>query len=326
MNEYLLFSKARLPNDRPWGVRWHHFVSAYKPTDRVISVAERVVAERKHWISLPEYEIAPDLLPAGCRTLDPSLNEVVNLYNFLKEFGDVSGHKIAIDITGFLNHYVLALLQALVLAKISRCDVLYSEPQRYIKEERTKFSDEVVLEVRQVPGYEGIHALDSSDDLLVLAVGYDHRTIAEVANDKEHSRKIQLFGFPSLRLDMFQQNLLQTARCAEAVGPDASHPRHFAYAPAYDPFVTASVVSETVSDHRLRHPRSNVYLSPLSTKPQTLGLGLYYLKECREGPTSIIYPYCQRYMWRTSEGLANVWRYHIELEDIETTALGGCQS
>lgn len=316
MNDYLLFYKERLPLTGRWGQDWDVFISAYNSSARVRRIWEQVEAREKHWLILPEYQYTAAEHPASGEVhTGLGGDEARFIKNFIDEVGsDLADKRIVVDITGFVNHYVLLLFAILQDVGISECDVLYGEPDRYMHSERTRFSDEAVLDVRQVAGFEGVHTPDTNDDLLILAVGYDYRLVAEVANDKEHARKVQLFGLPSLRPDMYQENLLRASRVAEAVGPDASRPQNFQYAPAYDPFATASVLSAYVREYRARYPRANVYLSPLSTKAQALGFSVFYLRECRNTATSIIYPFCKTYMKETSEGLSGAWLYHLELQ------------
>jgi len=325
MDRYLLFYKKRLSLDKRWAGRWDIFISAYNSSERVPLIFQKVRAGEKHWLILPEYRYLPDEYPkVGEAHADPASNEIEFMSKFLAKLGpNLASKRIAIDITGFIGHYVLVLVRLLQILGVAECDVIYGEPVRYLHSERTRFSDEAVLSVRQVGGFEGIHTTDTSDDLLVLGVGYDFRLIAEVANEKEHARKVQLFGLPSLRPDMYQENLLRASKVSEAVGPDASVPQHFRYAPAHDPFVTASVLSKLVREHRASYPRANVYLSPLSTKAQTLGFAIFYLAECLETATSLVYPFCDCYMQETSEGLSGAWLYHLELANLAHHSVGG---
>lgn len=318
MDEYFLYYKRRLPRGGNWNQRWDVFLSAYNSSDRVRVISQYADAEKRYWLILPEYHYAANEFPSDAETLTSSAeNEAQVVREFLRQIPDLRGKRIAIDITGLIVQYVLVLLDQLQTNGIAACDVIYGEPIRYLHSERTRFSDESVMEVRQVAGYEGVHTTDTGNDLLVVAVGYDFRLVAEVTNSKEHAKKVQLFGLPSLRPDMYQEGLLQAYRVSEAMGPDASHPQHFQYAPAHDPFITASVLSNVVREHRLQNPRANIYLSPLSTKAQALGFAVYYLRECPNTATSIIYPFCRSYMKETSEGLSGAWLYHIELANLD---------
>ncbi len=324
MSDYLLFYKKRLPTSGRWGPTWDIFISAYNSSDRVHVIANSVKARERYWLVLPEYRYHKHEYPTSGEVYDrTSLDETEYVSAFIGNLiPKLVGKRILIDITGFINNYVLVMLTVLKHSGIEQFDIVYGEPSRYLQSERTRFSDQAVIQVRQIPGFEGVHTTETDDDLLLLAVGYDHRLVAEVANYKEHARKVQLFGLPSLRADMYQESVLSAAQVAEAVGPEASLPQHYIFAPAHDPFVTASEVSSVVKKHLARFPKANVYLSPLSTKAQALGLGVYYHRECIGCAASIIYPYCETYMKETSEGLSQVWLYHLELDALSVPGEG----
>lgn len=217
------------------------------------------------------------------------------------------------DITGFIRPYLVFLLRWLAEHGVRHFDALYTEPVIYSHREKTRFSDEAVVEVRQIAGFEGTHVPDTSNDYLIIASGYDHQLIAQVAESKEFSRKIQLFGLPSLRADMYQENVLRADRAKEAVGRDTHDELSNFFAPANDPFTTASTLREIVTRLNAGRPITNLYLSPLSTKPQVLGFALYYLTECRNSATSLLFPFCEFYDQRTSTGVSRIWKYTVEL-------------
>ena len=85
------------------------------------------------------------------------------------------------------------------------------------------------------------------------------------------------------------------------------------FAPANDPFVTASVLQSIVKDLEKHESLSNLYLCPVATKAQLIGFTLYYLKECQNLPVSIVFPFCESYAKETSTGLTRTWKYTIEL-------------
>ncbi len=130
----------------------------------------------------------------------------------------------------------------------------------YSKREKTQFSNEVVAEVRQIAGFEGVHNPETSNDYLVIGAGYDHQLIAQVAESKDSSKKIQIFGLPSLRADMYQENVLRARNAEEAVGRQTSDESSNYFAPANDPFVTASTLHEIVSRLEARKPITNLSL------------------------------------------------------------------
>ena len=129
--------------------------------------------------------------------------------------------------------------------------------------------------------------------------------------DKESARLIQLQCFPSLSADMYNESLLRLDRLSIS-----SHGRvdeQLFFAAANDPFVTAAVLSGAVKAVRRAQPLTNLYLSPLATKPQVLGFGLYYLKECMGTATSIIYPFSALHSRGSSTGTGRTWVYPITI-------------
>ena len=319
MNDYLLYEKERhAPGDQV--ARGSSiFVSSYNSSLRVGQVFRQSVASSSEWLILPEYLYNNDELPTDAPVhICAGEDEVDSLSRYVSGLTTRLQGRLTVDITGFLNQYVIVLLALLQRAGLSEVEFVYGEPARYRMKERTQFSDESAVTVRQVAGFEGLHTSDTGEDLLVLGMGYESRLAGEVANYKEDARKKLLFGLPSLRPDMYQESLLCSERVAETIGADGSDPNHYCFAPAHDPFVTASVLAETIAEHRSRHPEANVYLSPLATKAQALGFAIYYMKESRGTPTSILYPYCLKHMRSTSDGLAGIWTFLVDfpLDDI----------
>jgi len=323
MIDYTVLYKGELPVAGDWadGAQWDVFISAYTAAERVRHVFEKAGARAKHWLVFPEYRFAESITPAGAFAL-ASRNEA----EFVKAFwearvGDAQGKTIGIDITGFIRPYLIFLLRWLAEMGVRRFDAIYSEPVIYSNREKTKFSDEAVLEVRQVAGYEGSHNPDTSNDYLIIGAGYDHQLIAQVAENKALSKKIQLFGLPSLRADMYQENVLRAYRAEEAVGRHTGDEATSFFAPANDPFVTASVLREVIGRVEARNGITNLYLSPLATKPQVLGFALYYLTERRGTPTSLIFPFCESYNPETTAGISRIWKYTIELPSLYCSAI-----
>jgi hypothetical protein len=315
MIDYTIFFKERIPQGalQAQETDWDVVIGAIDGSDRSRLSFEAARAKEKVLIAFPEYGFLPAEIPDGAVATAAEADAIETAAAVLDPLGDLSGRRLCLDISGFIPHHVLAFLRVLLERGLAAFDVIYTEPLRYRSSEETRFSDEIVLSVKQLAGYEGTHLPDTSHDLLILMVGYDHALVAEVASAKEESKKVQVFGLPSLRPDMYQEGILRARRAAEAVGGAASDPRTFRFAPASDPFVTAAVLQTIVGEHKTRHPNANVYLSPLSTKAQALGVGIFYLTECRETATSIIYPICQRYERVTSEGVSGHWLYTVEL-------------
>ncbi len=311
--EYSLFEKQALSSptelsDRHWDV----FISGFSKEERVNEVFDCVKATKKRWIGLSEYGLTKEDYPDNCVRV-PGSGEESLIVSALSDSGlELStDQSICIDATGILRQYLLVLLRALSLRRVIRLDVIYSEPSRYGQHEETRFSGNELLGVRQIQGYEGSHTTDTRDDLVIIGTGYEDRLVGAAAEAKNHARKHLLYAFPSLQADMYQQSALATTRVHESIGRNIAAERSFA--PAHDPFETASRLRDIVSRYGSMRKISNLYLVPLATKPMALGFGLYYLWECNNTPTSILTPIVRNYSPQVSRGIKRVWLYRVEL-------------
>jgi hypothetical protein len=217
---------------------------------------------------------------------------------------------ICIDSTGFLRAQLLFLLVYLKKSGFKKIDFLYSEPNHYSKKEHTTFSDGSIYETRQVIGYQGSSNHTNKKDLLIVSAGYDTNLIAKVAQEYENSEIVPLLGFPSLSADMFQENVLKTVAAEESFSSEAL--RNPLFAPASDPFEVAHVISDYIKSNDCLDNFEHIYLCPLSTKPQVLGIGLVFLKEFEYTNVSILYPFTERYSKETSKGISKIWKYTVE--------------
>jgi hypothetical protein len=304
------------------------FVSAFNDSLRVKEVFEKASASEKHWLVFSEYKYEPSEIPtegSSVRVFDCRIDSEISsegelIRRYCKESGLSPSSKICIDITGFIRPHLLFIVRYLAEMKFDQIDFIYTDPIAYKAKENTSFSLDYI-DVRQVDGFMGDHNPDSSNDYLIIGAGYDDQRITDVAKKKSNSKKIQLFGFPSLQADMFQENILKAYKAEEA---SSSGRENFIdgsstlFAPANDPFVTASVIKEFIDNESKRKPITNIYLCPLSTKAQTLGFVLFYLAEGRRKEMSIIFPFCDKYSRETTEGISKIWKYTVVLPLLTT--------
>lgn len=295
------------------------FLSAYNDSNRVKKVFNQVKSKEWHWLVLPEYKYDEGECPnerENCKVfkydfgLDES--EIIRAYFDKVVIGDHTS--LCIDITGFIRPHLIFLVRYLNELPIKKVDFIYSDPDTYAKKEETPFTIDFV-DVDSVKGCEGEHPPDTSNDLLIIGSGYDDKRITDVSKKKANARKVQLFGFPSLQPDMYQENVIKAYKAEEA---STGGEKHFIdsstsiFAPANDPFVTAQNLKDFIEVENKRKKITNLYLSPLSTKAQTLGFALYYITECIGESVSIIYPYCSGYTRETTIGISKVWKYTVE--------------
>ena len=282
-------------------------ISSYVEADRVKKTSMKIPSKAKWWVcgngEIPSfiketarYEIREDS--------DGGITQALL---------DTNCKKLCIDITGFEIPKLLLLIRFLLFRGIKKFDAIYTEPNQYKEDEDTKFS-ETLCDVRLVTGYAGPNTSETRNDLLVIAAGYDHSRIIDVANDKKGAQKVLLFGFPPSSPGMFQENILRAHLAETAVGEDCFKNMDLnIFAPANDPFSTAQALKDYFS-HTRKEAFTNVYFSPLSSKPQALGMALFYLWEKGNiKPWSIIYPFCSHYIADTTTTISRIWRYEVEL-------------
>ncbi|WEK69474.1 MAG: hypothetical protein P0Y62_16765 [Candidatus Chryseobacterium colombiense] len=294
-------------------------ISAYNASERVNFIIKEVEAKEKHIFILQEYgflDTETDKIDKDLKIFDfTSLSDEAEILNdyFTEHILPRKDDKILFDITGFLRPHIIYFLRLCQANNIKEIDFLYSEPKNYKKKEDTQFSMNFQT-IREIKGCSGSHNHDTSNDYLILGSGFDYDLILRVAKEKKQTKKIQILGFPPLQADMFQQNLLKASKAEEEINLKLElDSKDVILAPANDPFVTASLLSKTIAKINSHKQITNLYLSPLSSKAQTLGVALYYVKECLDKPASIIFPFCEGYEKETSQGISRFWIYTVEL-------------
>ena len=309
--ETLLDAKIELGDFVARGHPWDLFISAYNNSRRVQTVFTQVPAARKSWWIIPEYGYTPADLTALEEPLvlaRGSEAQVVKAGLAGSHFDPTTDRRLCIDITGLMRPHILFLMAHLQDIGVTQFDLLYTEPAQYSRRAETRFSIGEDVRVVSVEGFVGAHSPDTSGDLLVIGIGYDHHLISHAIQAKENARVVELHSFPSLSADMYHESILRLDRVSSErsrVGDEVQ------YCSANDPFVVAASLASAVRIAETRRRVTNVYLSPLATKPQAVGFGLHYLKRMRGTATSIIYPLCLSYDKETSTGVGRSWIYPI---------------
>lgn len=311
--EALLDAKFELLEVAARGDSWDLFISAYNNSQRVQTVFPQVPAKRRSWWVIPEYGYGPeDLANVVNRVVltRGSEAQVVKAGLAGSGFDPAVDKRLCIDITGLMRPHILFLMAHLQEIGVIQFDLLYTEPAQYSRRAETRFSIGEDVRVVSVEGYVGAHDSDTSGDLLVIGIGYDHHLISHAIQAKENARVMELHSFPSLSADMYHESILRLDRVSSErsrVGDEVQ------YSSANDPFVVAASLASAVRTAETRRRVTNIYFSPLATKPQAVGFGLHYLKRMRGTPASIIYPLSPNYDKETSTGVGRSWVYPIHL-------------
>jgi hypothetical protein len=329
--DYSIFYKKKYstPDELKVLDKYDLFISAFNDSYRVRQVFEDIIADEKHWLVFPEYDYSAAEWPTSKDStekifvFDANLKEGDIIRDYFSKAGvDLTKiNKICVDITGFIRPHLIFFVRYCYLA-LKEVDFIYTDPIKYKKKEHTDFSFDYV-DVRQIDGCQGVHNPETNNDVLIIGSGYDHLRITDVSKKKNNSKKIQLFGFPSLQPDMYQENILKAYKAEEETSNGRENfidKDRTIFAPANDPFVTANVIRDFVLKENKKLPITNLYLCPLSTKAQTLGLALYYVSQCIDKPVSIIFPVCNRYSKETTEGISKIWKFTVEFDCLRTTA------
>lgn len=286
------------------------FISSYADTERITEPFQRIDSCKKVWFTTGE-ESLPIAMGSDIFAIKP--NEDYSTIRKDIENLHLNNKRICIDATGFHIPYLLFLLRLLLSKKIFEFDILYTEPIQYKNDEKTIFSNSF-YDVKQILGMAGSHVSETSNDLLIIAAGYDHSRIIDVSNYKKSSKKVLLLGFPSMSPGMFQENIIRAYNAENAIETICFKDLEYnIYAPAYDPFVAAQTIKEYVDAFNQRGRITNLYMAPLSSKPHALGMGLYFLySEGWKKSMSIIYPMCHEYITDTAIGISRIWKYHFQ--------------
>lgn len=306
--DYTIFYKNSYDNgDLSNSPQYDIYFSAFDNCNRTKNIFQDAKALEKKWFIFPQYK-GIDELPDNNTYKNDFFSESEYFADFINDFvqSDYKEKKICIDITGFIRPHLIYLLKFLSCSGVSKVDLLYTEPILYKNADETKFSG-YVDGIQDVEGCSSVNNNPNTEnDLLIICAGYDDALIAKVAQNKGHcQKKYYILGFPSLQPDMYQESILKMENAKQSTGEY----KQIRFAPAFDPFVTAQIINEIIAEN----PNStNIYLSPLSTKPQTVGIALYYIMNYKGQPLSIIFPYSKMYYQKHAEGIKRTWKYTIE--------------
>lgn len=319
-HDYGLYLRREIFGARGWQATdsYDLFLSAFNLGERTVEVYSHIGATEKIWLIHDEYGLSSAELPSGQKFQLVGADEAIcckALIDGLLASGklNVARTRLCVDITGLLRPHLMFITLYLKLLGVRTIDMLYAEPKHYALKEKTPFSTGSILDVRPVRGFEGASSVRGGEDFLVIGMGYDDRLLAAVAENKDKAEKHQVFGLPSLRADMYQESVLRSRRAADELGDPNFSETHRSFAPANDPFGTASVLGEVIERRLAQHRDTSVMLCPLGTKAQALGFALYHIFEGDPLGARIVFPFSEGYSPKTGTDLARAWLYRVEL-------------
>ena len=214
-----------------------------------------------------------------------------------------SDARVTLDVSTFTKRHLLLLLHALDDAGLwESLRLLYTEPRDYVVDMYLPMSVGI-KEVASIPGFTNLKPADKPV-LLVIMLGYEGDRAMALFQNIEPNETVLLVPKPAYRTEWEGRTEELNRQLVSLLGQDA-----IAYADSRDPLQVKTALSEVIGT---RYPTKDwtCLVSPLGTKPQTVGLYLFW----RENPDSCAVVYAQplrhneRYY---SEGSGPTWQLGI---------------
>ncbi|SFR56946.1 hypothetical protein SAMN04488591_2045 [Microbacterium azadirachtae] len=315
--EYAAFYRGKITLTELGDHRFDLFLSSLNKSVRVRTLEQAITATRKLWIVHDEYcYTEAELSGLDVAYAPHSHSPAESWAQILSGLGNpvnLAGLDLGIDITGMMRPHIAMLPYALAKAGAQTVTVFYSDPDSYVSGERTEFTRGPVRHVGLIPGMEGGHSITTSPrDALIIGAGYDNDLVKAVADDKPNAEHVILLGLPSLQPHMYQESVLKLEVASESIQDYYLRDARI-FAPASDPFATAQVISDKV--HALGE-LDHLYLTAVGAKPQVLGFAWYYWCEAAGTHTSFLFPFADGYERQTSNGIATIHEYRLELDAV----------
>lgn len=295
---------------------WDFLISGWNENSRTAHVRQCAIDLPGLLLVQPEYGLPRPVNTAKAQVIDVEVgDELEAMGSVVAQVVEQNASRLLVDITGLLSHNLLALVRRLAASSLATVTFCYAAPGRYNRDSATEFAT-AATEVRQVFGYEGMPEVGAEQrDRLIIGLGYDHHLVHRLCDSMPHAEKRVIFALPALQPDMYVDSWLRTLLVEEEIGPAALNDP--AFTPANDPFATAAIVSKAVRQAK-EAGTQNVYLCPLGPRPTVLGFGIFFVAEALDTTVSCLLPFAREHRPNTSEGLASVSLFDVDLDYVRT--------
>lgn len=212
--------------------------------------------------------------------------------------------KIIIDMSSFPTPLIFYFFKNLISTqKIRIFDVLYTEPETY-KESSGKYNFSVGTKITEsIPNFIGRTKIPGSK-LCISLIGFEGRRSFGVMKSMEPKKTIAVNGFPSYSMEFKDTSILHNQRLLK----DPSCRNNIVMGAAYDPFQIKKILEKIYT----KHNQYNITITPLGTKPMSLGALLFCLN--KEDKIRVLFPFPKKYSTSsTSKGWGKTWLYKIQL-------------
>ena len=221
----------------------------------------------------------------------------------VRSLASKSDARVTLDISTFTKRHLLLLLHALDDAGLwESLRLLYTEPKDYVVDMYLPMSVGI-KEVAPIPGFTNLKPPDKPV-LLVIMLGYEGDRAMALFQAIEPNETVLLVPKPAYRREWEGRTEDLNRQLVSLLGQDA-----IAYADARNPLQVKNALAKVLGT---RYPTNDwtCLVSPLGTKPQTVGLYSFW----RENPDSCAIVYAQplrhneRYY---SEGSGPTWELGV---------------
>lgn len=195
----------------------------------------------------------------------PVINDIIQ--HIEKYTSDHAQPRLTLDISTIIKWHLLILLKAMDLKNnFKGVRFLYTEPEDYV----TDLFQPLSFGIRQIfpiPTYSGNYDF-SKDSLLILLLGYEGDRALALLEETDPAECLLLIAKPAYHKEWERRTEAMNKGIINIVGQPSIE-----YIHSRNPVKVAQQLNEILS--KPKYLRYNHVISPLGTKPQTLGLYLY---------------------------------------------------
>lgn len=225
----------------------------------------------------------------------PAIGKLTTMLGKLK-LRPTSEHVVTVDVTTFTKRHLLMLFKAiddLGLWNVLR--IYYTEPRNYVTNLYLPMSMGIRT-VSQITGFMSFTPLDKPT-LLVILLGYEGDRAKAIYENLDPNKVLLVIPKPPYHPEWDGRTEEMNKHLIKIVGKDK-----IKYVHSTDSAVAADQLAEILGEYPLDRWRCSI--APLGTKPQTLGVYLFWRRN--RGRFSVIYAQPLRHNERFfSEGIGN---------------------
>ncbi len=198
-------------------------------------------------------------------TLSQSSNIIYAFHDYISEHAiKIEDKIVTIDISTFPRQELLLLLRYIrMLNTRGTIRILYTKPIRYGRWQSKGFK-----EVVTVPSFAGTQ-IPGRKKLLILLAGFEEERMLRLWDEHEPSKTILVIGNPPTSKEFLRINKIKSRMILNR--PNVIEEQ----APADDPFSFCQKIEQILLEHKRDY---NIFIAPMNTKIQTVGLFLLFEK------------------------------------------------